>query len=83
MARVPSCLLTEVLTRMKSSPLRTNTVATPAVIALKSSTSLKLLFNTSLPRFKPGVCTPATVTGWSGCTLKPALKRFSNRPANR
>ncbi|MNN89840.1 hypothetical protein D3C81_2077120 [compost metagenome] len=76
-------MVSEVLTRMKSSPLRTNTVATPAVICLNSSTSLKLLFSTSLPRCKPGVCTPPTVTGSSGCTLRPALKRFSNNPLRR
>ncbi|MDT4868572.1 hypothetical protein FQZ97_1035450 [compost metagenome] len=68
---------------MNSSPLRTNTVATPAVICLNSSTSLKLLFSTSLPRCRPGVCVPATATGSSECTLRPALKRFSNRPARR
>ncbi|MNG01091.1 hypothetical protein D3C84_840540 [compost metagenome] len=62
-ARVPSSFFSDEAMRTKSSPSRTNSVATPRVATLKRSTMASLPLSSCSPPYSAGVLTPLTLTG--------------------
>lgn len=70
MARSPFSVVSEVVTRTKSSPLRANRVATPPVVRAKASGTLKSRLS-GLPWYSSvGVSAAPTRTTRSGCSTK-------------
>ena len=83
MARLPSSFLTEVVTRRKSSPVRTNTVALPPVSRLKVSTVRKSRFRTSPPAVATGPdLSPMAIERVASTRTGPGI-RLSNTFASR